>query len=166
MVGDKRYGEMADSLHKTGSRVLFIFVTGVVLAGLLVGYSTRPGAWYAALNKPGFNPPNYIFAPVWTALYVCVGIAGARTWSREFRGPAMIAWFAQMALNFLWSPTFFAWHRIDLALVIVVAMLFCIFIFIALQWRADRAAALCFVPYATWVAFAAALNWSIYRLNG
>lgn len=156
---------MADTGHTTGWKALVTFVAGVVLIGLLSGYFNRPDGWYAALYKPGFNPPNYIFAPVWTVLYICIGIAGARTWSRDPRGAAMIIWFGQMALNFLWSAAFFSWHRIDLALGIVTAMLLCIAAFIAVQWRADRTAALLFVPYAAWVAFAAALNWSIYRLN-
>ena len=68
-------------------------------------------------------------------------------------------------LNFLWSPVFFGMHRIGMALGIIVALLAAIAAFIALQWRADRIAALCFVPYAAWVAFATVLNWSIYRLN-
>jgi tryptophan-rich sensory protein len=142
-----------------------LFVGGVVLAGLLLGYANTPGCWYAALNKPAFNPPNYLFAPVWLALYICIGVAGARTWSRDPRSPAMAAWVAQMALNFLWSPVFFGIHRIGLALGIIVAMLTAIAAFIAMQWRADRLAALLFVPYAAWVAFATVLNWSIYRLN-
>lgn len=142
-----------------------LFVGGVVFVGLLLGYANRPGGWYAALNKPAFNPPNHVFAPVWLALYVCIGVAGARTWSRNPHSPAMAAWLAQMALNFLWSPVFFGMHRVSLALGIVVALLIAIAAFITLRWRADRLAALLFVPYAAWAAFATVLNWSIYRLN-
>lgn len=156
---------MANPASNVSRKALVIFVAGVVAAGLLLGYSNRPEGWYAALHKPFFNPPNYVFAPVWSALYVCIGIAGARTWSRDPASTAIALWFGQMALNFLWSPVFFSWHRIDLALGIIVAMLACIVAFIAVQWRADRVAALLFVPYAAWVAFAATLNWSIYRLN-
>ena len=142
-----------------------LFVGGVVLVGLLLGYANTPDGWYAALNKPTFNPPNYLFAPVWLALYACIGVAGARTWARDPRSLAMAAWVAQMALNFLWSPAFFGIHRTGLALVIIVAMMIAIAMFIALQWCADRLAALLFVPYSAWVAFAVVLNWSIYRLN-
>lgn len=151
--------------NQTGWKTLIPFVGGVVVAGLLLGYANTPGGWYAALSKPAFNPPNYLFAPVWLALYVCIGVAGARTWSADPRSPAMAAWAAQMALNFLWSPAFFGMHRIGLALGIIVAMLTAIAAFIALQWRADRLAALLFVPYAAWVGFATVLNWMIYRLN-
>ncbi|MFO1107846.1 MAG: TspO/MBR family protein [Bradyrhizobium sp.] len=150
---------------EVGWRTLTIFVGSVLLAGLTLGYANTPGGWYAALNKPAFNPPNYVFAPVWLALYVCIGAAGARTWAREPRSAAMAAWFGQMVLNFIWSPVFFGMRRIDLALGIIAAMLTGILAFVVLQWRADRIAALCFLPYAAWVAFATALNWSIYRLN-
>lgn len=144
---------------------LTLFVSGVALVGICLGYVNTPGRWYAALNKPAFNPPNAVFAPVWLALYVCIGIAGARTWSARPRNPAMTVWFTQMALNFLWSPVFFGMHRIGEALLVITAMLAAIVAFIGLQWRADRASALLFVPYAAWVAFASLLNWSIYRLN-
>ncbi len=107
-------------------------VGGVLLFGLLLGYANPPGGWYAALNKPAFNPTNYLFAPVWLTPYVCIG-AGARTWSRDPRSPAMAAWTAQMMLNFLWSPVFFGMHRIGLALGIIVAMLTATAAFIALQ---------------------------------
>jgi benzodiazapine receptor len=145
-------------------KTLTLFVGGVVLVGLMLGYANTPGAWYAALTKPAFNPPNYLFAPVWLALYVCIGAGGARTWSRDPSSPAAGAW-AQMALNFLWSPVFFGMHSIGLALGIVLAMLMSIAAFIGLQWRPDRLAALLFLPYAAWVAFATALNWSIFWLN-
>jgi len=150
---------------RIGWKTLVPFVGGVVLVGLMLGYANTPDGWYAALNKPAFNPPNYLFAPIWFALYVCIGLAGARTWSRDPRSPAMGAWVVQMALNFLWSPVFFGMHRIGLALGIILAMLTAIVAFIALQWRPDGIAALLFVPYAAWVAYATALNWSIFWLN-
>lgn len=156
---------MTRGTDRTGWKTLVVFVGGVVFVGMMLGYANRPDGWYAALNKPAFNPPDYVFAPVWLALYVCIGVAGARTWSADPRSPAIAAWIAQMALNFLWSSVFFGMHRTGLALGIIVAMLTAIAAFIALQWRADRVAALLFVPYAAWVAFATALNWSIYRLN-
>jgi tryptophan-rich sensory protein len=158
---EARYGNMT----RPGWKTLTFFVGGVTLVGLMLGYANTPGVWYGALNKPAFNPPNYLFAPVWLALYVCIGIAGARTWSREPRSSAMAVWLGQMALNFLWSPVFFGMHRIGVALIVIIAMLAGIVAFIALQWRADRVAALLFIPYAAWVAFAATLNWTIYRLN-
>lgn len=156
---------MNHTMRNPDRKTLFLFIGGVVLAGFLLGYANTPGGWYAALNKPDFNPPNAVFAPVWTLLYICIGIAGARTWSHDPRSPSMAAWFIQIALNFLWSPVFFSMHRIGLALGIIAALLIAIAAFIALRWRRDRVAALLFLPYAAWVGFATVLNWSIYRLN-
>lgn len=144
---------------------LVLFLALVIGGGLAIGFFTRPGEWYAALEKPGFNPPNWIFAPVWTALYVMIAIAGWRVWRADSGSLAMKLWWAQLALNFLWSPTFFAAHQIGAALAIILAMLATIVAFIAASWKRDRIAALLFAPYAAWVAFASTLNASILALN-
>ncbi len=137
----------------------------VIGGGLLIGYATAPGAWYGQLAKPPFNPPNWIFAPVWTALYVLIAIAGWRTWQRDRAGVAMRLWWAQLALNFLWSPVFFAAHRIGLALVVITLLLLTIAAFMVMSWRQDALAAWLFAPYAAWVAFATLLNASLFLLN-
>ena len=142
-----------------------VFLLLVVGGGLAIGLLTMPGEWYAALAKPPFNPPNWIFGPVWTALYMLIAIAGWRTWRREPTGRAMRFWALQLALNFLWSPLFFAAHMIGLALAIILALLATILAFIAASWRHDRVAAWLFVPYAVWVAFASLLNGAIWWLN-
>lgn len=144
---------------------LVVFLVVVVGGGLAIGSVTRPDGWYAALAKPSFNPPNWIFAPVWTILYVLVAVAGWRTFRRDAGGAAMKLWAAQLALNFLWSPVFFAAHWIGAALAVVSALLVTILAFVAATWVVDRPAAWMFVPYAAWVAFAALLNASILVLN-
>jgi tryptophan-rich sensory protein len=144
---------------------LVLFLVLVAGGGLLIGWFTAPGEWYAHLQKPAFNPPNWIFAPVWTVLYVLIAIAGWRAWQREAPILPMTLWWVQLALNFLWSPTFFAAHRIGLALAIVLLLLAVILAFIAASWRLDRVAALLFAPYAVWVAFASVLNASVLMLN-
>ena len=144
---------------------LGVFVAIVLGGGLLIGYATRPGAWYAALTKPSFNPPNWVFAPAWTILYVLIAIAGWRTFLREPIGLAMGIWTLQLVLNFAWSPTFFGARRPGLALFVIVGLLISIILFVASSWNADRIAAFLFLPYAAWVAFATALNASIFRLN-
>lgn len=141
------------------------FLLLTIGGGLVIGYLTAPGDWYAALEKPAFNPPNWVFAPVWTALYVAIAVAGWRIWRAAKSGLAMKLWWAQLVLNFLWSPAFFVAHQIALALVIVLTMLAVILAFIAAAWRTDRSAALLFVPYAAWVAFASALNGAVLALN-
>jgi translocator protein len=144
---------------------LAVFLVVVMGGGLAIGYVTAPGAWYAGLAKPAFNPPAWVFGPAWTTLYILIAVAGWRVWRREPGGWAMMLWWAQLCLNFAWSPVFFSAHRIGLALVIVVALLAVILAFMAAAWRRDRLAAWLFAPYAAWVAFASVLNASIWSLN-
>jgi benzodiazapine receptor len=142
--------------------VTIAFLAVVLGGGLAIGAVTRPDSWYAALAKPPFNPPNWVFAPVWTLLYVMIAIAGARTYERV---GGFFLWVVQLALNFAWTPAFFLLHRPALALVIVAALLAVVLIFIRARWTADRVSALLFAPYAAWVAFATLLNASIVVLN-
>lgn len=146
-------------------KALILFIVGVLGAGMLIGAVSAPDGWYASLAKPSFNPPNWVFAPAWTILYVLVAIAGWRIWRLPERGAAMGAWVAQMAFNFAWSPAFFALHQIGLALAVALLMLASILAFIVAAWPRDRVAALLFVPYAAWVALASLLNAAIWRLN-
>lgn len=133
--------------------------------GLVIGWLTAPDEWYAQLDKPPFNPPGWLFSPVWTLLYVLIAVAGWRVWRRDAASRAMKLWWAQLALNFAWSPIFFAMHRIGLALAVIIALLAVIVAFIVASWRQERTAAWMFVPYAAWVAFATLLNASILALN-
>ena len=144
---------------------LAAFLVLVVGGGILIGYATAPGLWYAGLIKPAFNPPGWIFGPVWTILYIFIAIAGWRQWRIAQRGAAMKLWAAQLALNFLWSPLFFEAHRIDAALVTIVLLLGSILLFVRQTWDRDRSSALLFLPYAAWVAFASVLNGAILYLN-
>ncbi|MVT52541.1 tryptophan-rich sensory protein [Bradyrhizobium yuanmingense] len=144
---------------------LLIFVAGVVGIGWLIGATNPPGAWYASLAKPGFVPPNWAFPIAWTILYVLIAVAGWRTFRREPRGKAMLAWAAQMALNFVWSPVMFTMHQIGAALVILIGLFVAIVTYITIEMSRDRLAAALFVPYAAWVAFAGVLNAAIWRLN-
>ncbi len=149
---------------------LVAFLILVVGGGLLIGAVTTPGAWFDQLLKPSFNPPAWVFAPVWTALYIMIAIAGWRAWKRSreaSRNGLLMLWGVQLALNFLWSPTFFAAHRIDLALAVIVLLLATIVAFIVAALRSnDRISAALFAPYVLWVGFATALNYGFYRLNG
>lgn len=132
---------------------------------MIIGFISQPGEWYAALEKPPFNPPNWIFAPVWSSLYVLIAIAGYRTWVSYPASSAMRLWIVQLVLNFLWTPIFFTLHLPGAALVVLLLMLASIVGFIAASGPQDRASALLFLPYALWVAFAGALNAAIWWLN-
>lgn len=142
--------------------LFFVLVPGT---GFIVGALNAPGRWYAALNKPPFNPPDWVFAPVWTVLFVMIAAAGFLTLEREPRGKAIKLWALQMVLNFAWSPLFFSFHRIDLALAVIVALFASIVAFVWTEWRADRVVALLFIPYAAWVGFATILNAAFFLLN-
>jgi translocator protein len=146
----------------------------LVLLALVVGGSSGfitaesiPG-WYAGLNKPWFNPPNWLFGPVWTVLYVLMGVAGGTVWSTA-PGPqrtrAMALWVLQLALNALWSIVFFGLKTPGLALAEILLLL----LSIALCMRAFRGlhpwAHLLLVPYVLWVSFASVLNGAIWWLN-
>lgn len=98
------------------------------------------------LVKPSFNPPDWLFAPAWTVLYVLIAVAGWRTFQKQPRSLAMGLWYVQLALNFAWSPIIFSLHAIALALIIIVVLLVIILDFITVPWGRDRAAALLFVP--------------------
>lgn len=151
----------------TGSRrlVLLLFLGLVLGGGLAIGYVTRPGDWYLQLVKPSFNPPGWLFGPVWTVLYIMIAVVGWRLWFAADAATAQALWWLQLLLNFSWSPAFFAAHQIGAALAIILLLLITILALIALTWRQDRTAALLLLPYAVWVAFATALNAAIFQLN-
>ncbi len=144
---------------------LVLFLALVLGGGLVIGFVTAPGDWYAQLAKPTFNPPGWVFGPAWSVLYIMIAIAGWRVWNRDRTGWPMKLWWAQLALNILWTPVFFSAHQIGAALALILVLLIAILSFIVMSWRQDRAASWLFVPYAAWVAFAATLNGAIFVLN-
>jgi benzodiazapine receptor len=144
---------------------LLVFLAIVLGGGTLIGFVTAPGDWYASLQKPWFNPPNWIFAPVWTLLYIAIAIAGWRTYLRRPGGTSMAIWSVQLILNLTWSPVFFGLHMVGLALIVIIFLLAAIVAFVVATWRVDRPSSLLFVPYAAWVTFATALNISILLMN-
>jgi len=141
----------------------------VLISGQLATFPNLE-PWYAGLAKPSFNPPNWIFGPVWTALYVLMGVALWRI--LRMRGPwslrrgAVWLFYAQLVLNALWSWLFFAAHSPLLGLVDIVPQLVLIVLTILASRRLDVTATLCLVPLAAWVGFATVLNAAIWRLNG
>ena len=160
-------------MSRTARDVAFavVAVAAVVAASILGQIATFPNLapWYASLHKPGFNPPNWIFAPVWTVLYALMAFALWRILrlpsSTSGRIPAVVLFFVQLALNVAWSFLFFAAHSPVLGFIDIVPQLMLILITAALFSRLDAVAGWCLVPLALWVAFAAVLNYSIWSLN-
>jgi benzodiazapine receptor len=142
-----------------------------VLLGAAGGLLTAPAieGWYATLTKPSFNPPNWVFGPVWTVLYTLQGLAVWLLWRRDTERRAVriaIALFCiQFVLNLAWSPAFFGLQSPALGLVVIVPLWAAIVATIEAAWRVDRRASLLLVPYALWVTFAAILNYAIWMLN-
>lgn len=150
---------------------LIISVLVPVMVGAFAGFFTSSSVkgWYSTINKPSFNPPNWIFAPVWTALYIMMGIACYIIWKKEFapaiKKKALLFYTIQLVLNFFWSILFFYLQLPGWALIEIILL----WIFIAgtiYYFKIISApAAWLLVPYLFWVSFAMALNFAIFRLN-
>ena len=150
---------------------LILFLTVCFTVAGIGGAVTTPkiATWYATLVKPTWSPPNWIFGPVWSALYFCMAVAAWLVWRQggfqQARVP--LALFAgQLALNVLWSCIFFGLERPDLAFGEVLLLWLAIAATTVLFWFRSTVAGLLFVPYLAWVSFASVLNFAIWRLNG
>jgi benzodiazapine receptor len=155
-----------------GVKALAALVFWVVLclvAGFIGSLFTAPAVatWYRDLQKPAWSPPNWAFAPVWTALYVAMGVAAWLVWRRAVPGvPAALALFAvQLALNVAWSGLFFGLHSPGTALLDIVLLWLAILATLVAFWRISPAAGILLLPYLGWVSFAASLNYTIWRMN-
>ncbi len=125
--------------------------------------------WYATIEKPSFNPPNWIFAPVWTTLYLLMGVALYLIWDKGFRKKevktALLVFSIQLILNALWSILFFGLRNPLYGLIEIIVLWITILASIILFYKIDKRAALLLIPYILWVSFAAILNYSIWNLN-
>lgn len=151
--------------------VLAGFVAICLLTGALGGWVTSQSVveWYPTLNKPAWNPPAWVFAPVWTTLYVMMSVAAWLVWKKTPRGPgvrlALVLFFVQLALNCLWSFLFFGARSPGWALVDIVALLAALAATTAAFSNQSRLAGALMLPYLAWVSFAAFLNFTIWQLN-
>jgi tryptophan-rich sensory protein len=145
------------------------FLILVGLAAMVGGWftSTSVGTWYEQLDKPAFSPPDWVFGPVWTALYLAMAVAAWLVWRRQ-EGPKRVGlslWGIQLVLNATWSALFFGLRAPGIALIELVALAVVIALTIAAFWRSSRPAAGLMAPYLAWVCFAGILNAAIWRLN-
>jgi translocator protein len=146
-----------------------------VLACLAVGFAgsfftnTSISSWYAGLNKPFFNPPSWVFAPVWTMLYVLMGVSAFLIWRQGLEDKkvrtALFAFIVQLALNALWSPAFFGMKSTSAGLVVIIFLWMAISKTIFLFYRISKPASFLLLPYILWVSFAFVLNAAIFSLN-
>ncbi len=141
---------------------------GAVFLTALSGAIFSPGKWYLTLDKPSWQPPSWLFGPVWTVLYIMIAVSGWLVWQeRAAHGMAipMTVFGVQLVLNFLWSALFFGAKRMDWALIEVALLWLSIVATIAVFYPISATAAYLLVPYLAWVSFAAFLNFTMLRLN-
>jgi len=152
-------------------KYISIAVVICLLIGFLSGFATQSsvGSWYTTLNKPSFNPPNWVFGPVWTLLYILMGIAAGLVWAKGFYHiwvkTALYYFGFQLLFNALWSIVFFGLQQPFWALIVIVILL--ILILATIKWFkiVSAPAAYLLIPYLLWVSFATILNFNIWILN-
>jgi tryptophan-rich sensory protein len=153
---------------------LLVYVAAVVVVATLGGLATSAGqgadGWYGSADKPWFTPPGWLFGPVWTVLYAAMAFAAWRLSRRREEGVAAAStalrlWWLQLALNFLWTPLFFAGQLLWVALLDIVLLDAVLAVLVLRAWRVDRVAGWLLAPYLAWVLFATALNAGVAVLN-
>lgn len=149
---------------------LIAFIALSQLAGLLGALFTvdQIPSWYAGLVKPSFNPPNWLFGPVWTTLYTLIGIAGAHLWMKstgKARKELLALYFVQLFLNAIWTPIFFGAEALFPALAVIILLDITVLALIIRSWKYHRIVSLLLIPYLAWILFATLLNGSLAVLN-
>lgn len=147
---------------------LYLILALTFLAGFFGAIITKANihTWYFQLTRPPGSPPNWIFAPVWTILYVLMAVAAWRVWRRSGKNPDVLnIWFWQLFFNALWTPVFFGLHQIGLALIIIVVLDVLVIFTICAFAKHDRVAATMLLPYLLWICYATYLNLGYWWLN-
>lgn len=151
-----------------------VYVAAVVVVASVGSLATSagqgPGGWYADAAKPGFTPPGWLFGVAWTVLYAAMALAAWRLSRRREAGvaeaaPLLRLWWIQLAVNFLWTPLFFAAQWLWVGLVDIVLLDVLVAVLVVRAWRVERVAAALLAPYLGWILFATALNASIASMN-
>ncbi len=149
-------------------RPLYFFLIATLGVGAAASVFTQPAipTWYGGLAHPAFTPPNWLFAPVWTTLYILMAFAGWRVWRKaSLRSVEMAAFVLQLALNLAWSTIFFGLHRIGAAFIEIVVLDIAILATLLLFARRDAIAGLLMLPCLAWTVFASVLTWAFWTLN-
>jgi benzodiazapine receptor len=155
----------ANQIIKLVASILLPLSIGAI-AGLFTARAIPE--WYASLNQPSFNPPNWVFGPVWTTLYIILGISFFMIWKMEAgkqRNQAILIFMVQLLLNFSWSFFFFYFKMIGVALIDIVALWIMIVVMLVRFYRLKPQAAYINIPYLLWVSFATVLNGAYFFLN-
>ncbi len=140
----------------------FILIT---FCAPLLSLGSMPGAWYAGLNKPSWNPPSWLFGPAWTLLYTLMAVAAWQVWKRVGFSRSLGLYFVQLAFNAAWTPIFFGAHQLGWALIEILIMWIMILLTLLSFSRVNPTAGWLFAPYLAWVSFASFLNFTLWRLN-
>ena len=147
---------------------VFFWIIITLAVGLAAGMVNRPDAWYFALSKPSWNPPAWIFAPVWILLYAFMGTATGLVWQRRAVSQSTLAfslYVIQLILNIIWPLIFFGMRNPGLAFAEICLLWIAIVATLFTFWRVYRPAGFLLMPYFLWVSFAAVLNFAIWRMN-
>lgn len=144
-----------------------VFLAVVLTTGFLGSLATREAipTWYRTLNKPRLNPPNWIFAPVWTVLYILIAVSAWLCWQVSGAGAWLVPFGLQLVLNLAWSFIFFKYKKLSLALVEILALWTAIVWTLIAHWQIAPLAGALLIPYLLWVSFATFLNAAIWKLN-
>ena len=145
--------------------LLFAIFLAACFAAGATGGLFPPGPWYRELSKPGWTPPNWLFPVAWTTLYICMAAAAARVAMLPGNGLAMALWALQIALNTLWTPVFFGLQKIRMGMGVLLLLWLSVAACMLALFQLDLIAGLLFLPYLAWVSTAAALNFSVMKLN-
>ena len=151
--------------HNILSFIVWLAVTFLASATAVF---VKTDGWYAELDKPLWNPPGWVFGPIWTALYFMMAVSAWLVWQRgdlKAQRIPLAFYLVQLALNALWTPLFFGIQRPGLAFAEILVLLVAIFFTLVAFWKARRIAGILLVPYALWTIFAAVLNFTIWRMN-
>ncbi|MBV53802.1 MAG: hypothetical protein CL816_07090 [Coxiellaceae bacterium] len=147
------------------------YVIGIIvclLLGMLSGYfsGSGPNTWYQELQQPSFTPPSWLFGPVWTLLYIMIGVTAGYLWSQRNQASLLFKLFViQFILNLIWSPIFFGFHQISLAAATISLLWICLIILLVRAAPSHRCVTYLLLPYTAWVSFAMVLNITLALLN-